>query len=91
MFGLSLAVNGSLSDADLGKYWLGGGHPLAGRHEDLRNKLAADLILTNNIIRLRDGGGKRIRAANGICCRFGQDQIGQILAQNPLNLLLADV
>lgn len=91
VFGLSLAVNGRLSDADLGKDWLGGGHPLAGRHEDLWDEFAADLILTNKIIRLRDGGAKVVRAANGIGSRFGQDQVGQILAENPLNLLFADL
>ena len=89
MFGLSLALNGSLSDAGLGKDWLGGGHPLAGRHEDLRNEFAADWILTNTIISLRDGAVKLIRAANGICSRFGQDQVGQILAENALDLVIA--
>ena len=63
VFRLSLDIDGSLGDADLGKNWLGGGHPLTGRHEDLGNELTADWILTNTNIRLRDDGPE---AANGI-------------------------
>ena len=63
VFRLPFGINGSLGDAGLGEDGLGGGHPLTGRHEDLGNEFTADRILTNTIIRLRDGGPE---LANGI-------------------------
>jgi len=77
-----------LSGVNLVEDGLSSRHPLTGRHEDLRDKLATDLNLTNPELSLGDDW---LWLSNGIRRCIDQYHVGQVLSEDFLRLFISDV